>query len=77
MNLIRYLHESDPLRYPMTKALEIDAAMTVDNAIGEPERILDHNKENSLTRVYNNDITFNFTKNHKVQTNIKENMQFC
>ena len=26
---------------------------------------LDHNKENSLTRVYNNDITFNFTKNNK------------
>ena len=25
---------------------------------------LDHNKENSLTRVYNNDITFNFTKNN-------------
>ncbi len=45
INLIRYLHESDPLKYPMTKALEIDAAMTVDNAIGEPERILDHNKE--------------------------------
>ena len=45
INLIRYLHESDPEKYPMTKALEIDKAMTVDNPFGEPERILDHNKE--------------------------------
>ena len=45
MNLIRYLHESDPEKYPMTKALEIDKAITVDNPFGEPERILDHNKE--------------------------------
>lgn len=41
INLIRHLHELDPKKYPMTKALEIDEAMTNEHG----HRMLDYNRD--------------------------------